>query len=104
MASGHETIILTGSPNLAVLATSTDEVPDWIRTGQALARLLLYLTSKGIVASHLNQPIETASLRQDVKTAAGVKGTPQILLRLGRAAQVPPPTMRREVRDVIQQP
>ncbi|WP_083101139.1 hypothetical protein [Pseudophaeobacter leonis] len=63
--------------------------------------MLLKLTSAGYSASYLNQPIEVAELRLKLAKASGVAGYPQILLRVGRAADNPEPSPRRKVSDVI---
>ncbi len=94
--------IVSATPALMVLASPADGVTDWLRTGRALARILLELTSHGFSASYLNQPIETTALRPGLKAAAGLHGFPQILLRVGQAASQPDPTARRDLAGVIQ--
>ncbi len=93
--------IKSGSPALMVLGSGGDATGNWVSTGRTLARVLLLLTSRGFAASYLNQPIETASLRPKLRSATGMSGFPQILLRVGQAASVPPTTARRDLDDVI---
>ncbi|OIQ26987.1 MAG: hypothetical protein BM562_15810 [Alphaproteobacteria bacterium MedPE-SWcel] len=93
--------ILAGSPTLALLSSTSDTVEDWLDTGRALARMLLLLTARGFTASYLNQPIEIATLRSELRQAAGATTQPQILLRIGRSERPPPPTMRRALSDVM---
>lgn len=92
--------IASGSPVLAILSTETDIPMDWLRAGMALANILLEATASGIQSAFLNQPVEVPSLRQKLRTVAGIDGIPQILLRLGHGAKVPP-APRREARLVI---
>ncbi|MFM8360182.1 MAG: nitroreductase, partial [Verrucomicrobiota bacterium] len=93
--------IALGSPVLAVLGTDRDTPSDWLAAGQALARVLLRARSEEVWASFLNQPVEVEALRPEVARAVGREGAPQALLRLGRAADVPP-TRRRPVREVFE--
>ncbi|MEL6204342.1 MAG: nitroreductase family protein [Pseudomonadota bacterium] len=101
VAAGDETKIVDGTPMLALLSSARDDQECWIQCGRALARVLLTLTAAGFTSSYLNQPIETASLRHPLKEVSGVDGFPQLLLRIGRARERPPPTVRRDVKDVL---
>lgn len=70
-------------PTLMVLSTETDDRLDWIRAGWALSDLLLTLTSEGLVASPLTQALEVPGLRSRLRTALRLKGSPQMVLRVG---------------------
>ncbi|MCK2218988.1 hypothetical protein MF672_035105 [Actinomadura sp. ATCC 31491] len=69
-------------PQLAVLATSGDEPPDWLRAGQALQRVLLVAAGHQVSASFLNQPLDLRDMRRraDPRTR---HGHPQMIIRLG---------------------
>ena len=90
------------NPQLAVLSTPGSTRADWLRAGQALQRVLLTATCRGIAASPLTQPLETAGawLVRDPRSASE---TPQMILRLGYGLPVPA-TPRRPVADVLDQP
>src|SRR3712207_6523864 len=88
-----------GSPVLAVLGTGTDGPPDWLATGQALARVLLRARAADVWASFLNQPIEVGELRPRLGEAIGKTGYPQLLFRMGYGPEVGP-TPRRSVAEV----
>jgi hypothetical protein len=90
-----------GSPVLAVLTTTGDLPVNWIAAGQALARVLLLARASRVWASFLNQPIEVESLRTQVREALDADGYPQLILRMGYAADVRP-TPRRAIEDVMQ--
>jgi len=71
-----------------------------LRAGQALQRVLLVATKLGIAASFLNQPIDREATRWMVRDPHAPVSYPQMLMRLGYGAEVPP-TPRRPVDDVM---
>ena len=89
-----------GSPALIVLGTDDDTREAWVRTGEALAHMLLLATLHGLSASFLNQPIEIPELRDKLADTLDLAGSPQLLLRIGYGPQVPP-TPRRDLEDVL---
>src|SRR5579863_5036491 len=72
---------------------------DWLRAGQALQRVLLTATRRGIAVSPLTQPLETAGawLVRDPQSGGE---SPQMILRLGYGLPVPG-TPRRPVAEVL---
>ncbi len=88
------------APVLVVLGTVGDTTEDWIKAGQAMARVLLRACANGVYASFLSQPIEVAELRPRVREALGMEEIPQLLLRMGYATQGRP-TPRRTVEEVV---
>lgn len=92
--------LATGSPVLAVLGTGADSQENWVSAGQALERVLLRARAEGIWASFLNQPIEVPESRIKLGNLLGVKGFPQLILRLGYGPQVKP-TPRRTPGEVL---
>lgn len=89
-----------GSPVLAVLGCESDTPQSWLKTGEALANILLTSASQDISASFLNQPIELENLRNQLKELLNTDGYPQILLRMGYGPEVTP-TPRRGVDEVL---
>jgi len=87
------------SPQLAVLSVQANGRRDWLRAGQALQRVLLTATDRGIAASPLTQPLETADAWLVRDPRAGIE-RPQMILRIGYGLPVPP-TPRRPVADVL---
>ncbi len=92
--------LVLDAPVVAVLTTSFDEPRDWIATGEALSRMLLRATARGLSASFFNQPVELEPLRPQVGELLGVEGHPQLVLRIGYAAPGPG-TPRRPVDEVF---
>jgi hypothetical protein len=89
-----------GSPILAVLGTQEDISASWLSAGQALERVLLLGQAVGVSASFLNQPIQVAELRSQLKALLNISGYPQILLRFGFGTEIKP-TPRRAVSEVL---
>jgi nitroreductase len=89
-------------PWIAVLTTAGDEPAHWLRAGQALQRVLLTATVRGVAAQPITQPLEVPALRRLVSdTGAGHHA--QAILRLGyRPPDTPArPSPRRPPTDVL---
>jgi nitroreductase len=90
------------SPRLAVLSTAGGSRKDWLHAGQALQRMLLTATARGIAAAPLTQPLETADAWL-VRDPGSGSEHPQMILRFGYGLPVTP-TPRRPVSDVVAGP
>jgi len=97
----QDSLLAEESPLLALLTSPGDTPQDWLKTGQALQRLLLVAQQQGVQASYLNQPIQLAQLRPVLEKALAAQGHAQILLRLGYPDDRLPASPRRPVDDVI---
>jgi nitroreductase len=86
-------------PQLAVLCTPSESRSDWLRAGQALQRVLLTATLRGIAASPLTQPLETADAWLVRDPGSGFE-YPQMILRVGYGLPVPR-TPRRPVSELL---
>jgi len=87
------------TPQLAVLSVQVGDRANWLRAGQALQRVLLTATARGIDASPLTQPLETADawLVRDPRSG---HEQPQMILRIGYGLPVPS-APRRPVSQVL---
>jgi hypothetical protein len=94
--------LAAGSPLLLCIATSVDDAQAWLAAGQALERVLLVLTSHGLCASYLNQPVEVRELRAQLAALLDMpkSACPQLLLRIGRGTP-DAPSPRRPLREVV---
>ncbi|QTD94741.1 Acg family FMN-binding oxidoreductase [Burkholderia anthina] len=99
LAALHHQLV-GASPLIVCIATARDDRDAWLAAGQALERILLVATSAGYTASYLNQPIETAELRAHLRHMLGLRGEPQLLLRVGRGPHTPH-SPRRPLDEVI---
>ncbi len=70
-------------PTVVVLGTTEDDPHAWLQAGRALAWLLLEATAGGVSASPMTQVVERPDTRAQLRSALGVVGYPQIVLRLG---------------------
>jgi nitroreductase len=87
------------TPQLAVLSVRSGGQADWLRAGQALQRVLLTATGRGISASPHTLPLETADtwLVRDPRSGSE---QPQMILRIGYGTAVPG-APRRPVSEVL---
>jgi nitroreductase len=86
-------------PTIAVLYTVGDGPVAWLRAGQALQRVLLTATVRGLCASPLTQALEYPELRDLLADPTDGRRA-QVILRFGYG---PPsaPAPRRPVRDLL---
>ncbi|MER7246884.1 nitroreductase family protein [Kribbella sp. NPDC000426] len=90
-------------PTIVVLATPEEDADAWVRAGAALQRVLLTATSYGLVASFLDQLLEHAPARYQVRELIGGEQWPQMVIRIGYPAQSVPHPSRRNWRDSFDQ-
>ena len=79
---------------------AADDPVAWLRSGEALERVLLELTRRGYVASPFTQVIEVARTNALLRQELALTMYPHILLRVGRAPATTP-TRRRRLVDMI---
>ncbi|MFE1786557.1 hypothetical protein ACFW9F_29290, partial [Streptomyces sp. NPDC059506] len=78
-------------PRLLLLGTRHDRPADRLLAGQALQRVLLLLTVRGLRASVLHRALEWEDLRRRVHGPSGGPGSPQALVRIGYGPEGPAP-------------
>ena len=87
-ADKHQKLVLK-APWVGILATPRDDPPSWLRTGMALADILLEITAGGFAYSFANQPIEASEFRGRIAKVMGSDDHPQMLMRIGAGREVP---------------
>jgi nitroreductase len=93
--------------NILVLSTYDDSRKNTLRCGEALSRVLLECTAMDLATCTLTHMIELHSSREMVRRITGRRAEPQVLIRVGRAAEIGPPperTPRRPLADVLRLP
>ncbi|TDC68564.1 hypothetical protein E1200_11210 [Actinomadura sp. GC306] len=99
VAGTEDDTALTG---LVVLLVSAGDTPaDWVRSGQALQRLLLRAAAHDLSAAYHTQALQVPDLREFVRAQFCGDAHPQLLLRLGVADGEPLTSVRRPVEDVL---
>jgi nitroreductase len=86
-------------PTVIVLRTTGDEPRDWVRAGQAMERVLLTATVRGVATTPMTQALEVPEIRR-LLTDPGRHRYPQLILRVGygRPAATSP---RRPLAEVL---
>jgi nitroreductase len=87
------------APTVVVLYTAGDGCHEWLRAGQAMERVLLTATVRGVANTPMTAPIETPELR-GLLTDDATHRVPQVILRLGYGDPVPA-TPRRPVDEMV---
>ena len=87
-------------PSVVVLATPDDGTAAWLQAGQALAAVLLRAADHGVQAQPLGQVTDVLAYRLGLRSAFGMVGLPQLVLRMGYASHSPV-SPRRPVEDVL---
>lgn len=72
---------------VSVLSSRYDSRQDWLRSGQALQRVLLRAASHDVMAAFHTQPLELPALRAQMRTDLLGGLFPQVVLRLGRTVR-----------------
>jgi len=87
------------APVTAVLVAQGEDEESWLRAGQALQRILLRATSRWVFARLQTQPLQSASVRAQIRASLTPSGSPQMLLELG-VVRTSRPTARRPAGDL----
>jgi hypothetical protein len=91
-------------PTVLLIGTDTDTRRTRLMAGQALERVLLDATGRGLAASPLGQAIDVASTRALLANTVGGLGRVQMLIRIGYpllGAAPLPATPRRDISEIL---
>ena len=87
-------------PTMVMLSTEADTAVHWLRAGQALERVLLAATVRGVANTPMTAPTEVPELHR-LLSESGDRRVPQVILRLGYGDPCAP-TPRRPLADVLE--
>ncbi len=87
------------APVTAVMVAPGEDEPSWLRAGQALQRVLLRAASQWVFARLQTQPLQSASVRAQLRGGLTPAGSPQLLLELG-VVRSSHPTARRPASEL----
>jgi hypothetical protein len=96
---GRPTMAFEDTPTMAVLYAA-DTPSGWLRAGQALQRVLLTATIRGVSATLLTQPLEIRRFRDRLSDPATGHGA-QAIIRFGYSRFLPAASPRRPLSDVL---
>jgi hypothetical protein len=85
---------------VALLTTAADRRANWVSAGQALQRMLLTGSSRGVAVALHSQPTELPWLREFIRAQLSGGAYPHLVLRFGMAIQAEV-SVRRDVDDVL---
>lgn len=89
------------SAGVLVVVSEVDDAPHWIEAGRCYERFALQATALGLRNAFINQPVEVASLREQLATWLGVGcQRPDLVVRFGYGPEMPK-SLRRPVADVL---
>jgi nitroreductase len=91
------------NPQLAVMSVRAGGARNWLSAGQALQRVWLTATSRGVSCCPLTQPLETADAWLVRDPRSGTE-QPQMILRIGYGPSIAAGAPRRPVSEVIDWP
>ena len=88
------------APTMVMLSTEADTAVHWLRAGQAMERVLLAATVRGVANTPMTAPTEVPELRRLLSESAD-RRVAQVILRLGYGDPCAP-TPRRPLADVLE--
>lgn len=89
-AAQHDRDLAVSAPLLLVVATAGDTSADWLAAGEGLEHLLLEAAAAGLQGSFLNQPCQLPELRERLRDLLPGNAYPQVVVRIGFAAEPSP--------------
>lgn len=87
-------------PTLVLLYTPDDTVGDWVRAGEALQRIWLTATVRGLAVTPMSQLTEVDAIRA-LLADSGARYVTQMVLRIGHPLSPALPTPRRPLPDLL---
>ena len=97
------TVEFEPDPTLVLLFTPDDSTTDWIRAGEAMQRIWLTATVRGLAVTPMSQLTEIAALRS-LLSDTGTGYVAQMVLRIGYPCSPALPTPRRPLSDLLISP
>lgn len=88
-------------PVVVVLSTFQDNPRSWLQAGQGLAAVLLRAAELDVQAQPLGQVTDTEGYRERLRSALGLVGYVQLVLRMGVTHEHLASTPRRSTRDLL---
>ena len=94
---------MRSSTGVAVFIGKDETKSRWIDVGRSFERFALQATEMGVLHSHVNQPVEVPSIRNDFANWLGVPDSrPDLVIRFGRGTPMPK-SLRRPLDAVVRE-
>lgn len=90
------------SPLSIIISCPRETILNWIHVGEAFEYLSLKLTSLGLTNSYFNNPVQLITILKKLNTAFKLKGSAQLILRVGYPTVTPPRSPRRSLATFLQ--
>jgi len=98
----HEAKLALSSPLNLIISSPRETITNWIHVGEALQYLLLKLTSLGLVNSYFNNPVQLTTILKKLNKLFKLKGSTQLILRIGYPTNSIPRSPRRPLATFLQ--
>ena len=100
LSGDRDVDLIESTPLIGVLGADGDTPLDWLRSGQALQKTVLWARAAGVWASFLYQPIARPASRMAVAQLLD-RNYPMLLIRFGRVPSPAPSRALRAARYII---
>jgi len=100
MQAKSEKTLINSSSAVAIICGKND-VPTWVKAGQAYERVFLDATKRGIKGATMTAAVEIGDYHKDLMKIMGSKERPLVMFRLGCCEKVPKPTPKRAVQEIV---
>lgn len=98
----REANLVLSSPLSIIVSSSTESILNWIHTGEAFESLVLKLTSLGLVNGYFNNPVQLITILKKINQEFKLKGSAQLIIRVGYPTVTPPQSKRRPLVTFLQ--
>jgi len=98
----HEANLVINSPLSIIISSPRETILNWIHVGEALEYLLLKLSSLGLVNGYFNNPVQLITILKKLNLTFKLKGSAQLILRVGYPTAKVPRSPRRPLATFLQ--
>lgn len=97
----RESQLALDSPLSIIISSTAETIKNWFDVGRAFQLLVLKLTHHGLAHGYFNSPVQLAVILQKLNTSFRLKGSAQLIIRIGYPTQVATKSFRRPLATFI---
>jgi len=97
----HEANLAISSPLSIIISSPRETIKNWIHVGEGYQLLALKLTHLGLAHGYFNKSVQLITILKKLNQKFKLKGSAQLILRLGYPSVIPPHTPRRPLASFI---